>query len=227
MLDTIKKVEQKIEQACIRSGRNRNEVKLVAVSKTHPAQLIHEAYETGLRTFGESRAQEFRDKITVLPKDIEWHFIGHLQRNKIKYVAGNADLIHSVDSVHLAKSISEYAVSKSLTVSILMEVNTSAEETKYGLSLQEATETFSEISEMSGIHLKGLMTMAPFVDDEKLIRSSFEKLRRLKEELSSFTDKANIVELSMGMSQDFEFAIEEGSTLVRVGTAIFGSREVM
>lgn len=226
MKDAIQRVEERIRQACNRSGRKREEVTLVAVSKTFPSEAIAEAYQSGLRIFGESRAQEFKGKVTALPDDIEWHFIGHLQRNKIKYVLPHARLIHSIDSLALAEAASEYALRHALSVSVLMEVNTSGEEAKYGLSRQEAADTFLKINELPGLELRGLMTIAPFVRDEKKIRASFKMLRRVKEEVSRFTAPEHTAELSMGMSADFETAIEEGSTMIRVGTAIFGAREV-
>lgn len=226
MLDAIQRVEERIQQACSRSGRNRDDVTLVAVSKTFPAEYISGAYEKGLRIFGESRAQEFKGKVIGLPDDIEWHFIGHLQRNKIKYVLPYAHLVHSIDSIALAEAVSEYALKHALSVSVLMEVNTSEEETKYGFSVQKAADAFLKINELPGLMLKGLMTIAPFVSEEKIIRASFERLRRIKEEVSRFAQPENTAELSMGMSADFETAIEEGSTIIRVGTAIFGAREV-
>ncbi len=227
MLDAIQRVEERIQQACQRSGRNRDEVTLVAVSKTFPAEYIARAYANGLRIFGESRAQEFKGKVIGLPDDIEWHFIGHLQRNKIKYVLPHAHLIHSIDSLTLAEAASEYTLKHALpAVSVLMEVNTSGEKAKYGFSSQEAADAFLKMNEMQGLVLKGFMTIAPFVSDEKKIRASFERLRQIKEDVSRFAAPENTAELSMGMSADFETAIEEGSTIVRVGTAIFGSREV-
>ncbi len=226
MLDAIQKVEERIQRACARSGRSRNEVTLVAVSKTFPAESIKKAYEAGLRIFGESRAQEFKSKVIGLPDDIEWHFIGHLQSNKIKYVLPHVHLLHSIDSLALAEAASRYAQKHGLSVSVLMEINTSGEKAKYGFSPQEAADAFLKMNDMQGIVLKGFMTIAPFVSDEKKIRASFQLLRRIKEEVSRFTAPENTAELSMGMSADFETAIEEGSTIVRVGTAIFGSREV-
>ncbi len=227
MIDAIHKVEEKIIAACERSHRNTEDVKLIAVSKTHPSERIAEAYQTGVRVFGESRAQEFKDKILKLPEDIEWHFIGHLQKNKIKYVVPVATLIHSIDSLRLAQSIGEFAASRDTEASILMEVNTTSEEAKFGFPPDQAIEAFLQINEMSGLRLRGLMTMAPFVSDPELIRASFKALAGIREKLSSHVDAENVSELSMGMSQDFEIAIEEGSTMVRIGTAIFGSREVV
>ncbi len=227
MLDAIQRVEERIQQACRRSVRNREEVTLVAVSKTFPAEYIVRAYENGLRIFGESRAQEFKGKVIALADDIEWHFIGHLQRNKIKYVLPHAHLIHSIDSLALAEAASEYTLKHALpAASVLMEVNTSGEKAKYGFSPQEAADTFLKMNEMPGLVLKGFMTIAPFVSENKKIRASFEMLRRIKEDVSRFAAPENTAELSMGMSADFETAIEEGSTIVRVGTAIFGAREV-
>jgi len=226
MLKSIQRVEEQIMSACEKYGRNRQDIKLVAVSKTFPKSYINEAYVHRLRVFGESKAQEFRDKVRDLPEDIEWHFIGHLQRNKIKYVAGKAFLIHSVDTLNLARALSDYAISKSINIRVLMEVNTSAEDAKYGVNPQQAADSFVEIYNLPGLNLQGLMTMAPFVSDEKLVRKAFSTLRGLKENLSSQIPTGSKLELSMGMSQDFHWAIAEGSTIIRVGTALFGSREV-
>jgi len=226
MLKSIQRVEEQIMSACEKYGRNRQDIKLVAVSKTFPKSYINEAYVHRFRVFGESKAQEFRDKVRDLPEDIEWHFIGHLQRNKIKYVAGKAFLIHSVDTLNLARALSDYAISKSINIRVLMEVNTSAEDAKYGVNPQQAADSFVEIYNLPGLNLQGLMTMAPFVSDEKLVRKAFSTLRGLKENLSSQIPTGSKLELSMGMSQDFHWAIAEGSTIIRVGTALFGSREV-
>ena len=226
MLETIQRVEEQILYACEKYSRNRQDIKLVAVSKTFPNSRIEEAYADGLRVFGESKAQEFRDKVRELPKDIEWHFIGHLQRNKIKYVAGKAFLVHSVDTLNLAQALSDYAISNSIEIAILMEVNTSAEDAKYGVDPRHAQDTFLEIYNLPRLKLKGLMTMAPFVSDEKQVRAAFSVLRNVKENLLSQLPNDTELDLSMGMSQDFQWAIAEGSTIIRVGTALFGSREV-
>lgn len=217
-------VRQRIRQACVRSGRDPQDVQLIAVTKTMPPEVIQAAYDLGVRRFGENRAQEFRDKIGRLPGDIEWHFIGHLQSNKIKYVAGKVALIQSVDSVELAQALSDFAVKKNITQAILLEVKTSPEATKYGVPPEQAEAVFMQIRELPNIFLKGLMTIAPFTDNEVSVRKSFRQLRELRDALASRVSDREVAVLSMGMSHDFEIAIEEGSTMVRIGTSIFGAR---
>ncbi len=224
MRAAIERVEARIEAACRRAGRKREEVTLVAVSKTFPVETVAQAYAAGLRIFGENRPQELKNKVLALPDDIEWHFIGHLQTNKIKYVAGKAQLIHSVDSMHLAQALSDYAVSKQLTETILVQVNVSEEISKHGFEPDEAPERFLEIAALPGLQVKGLMGMAPFSDDEARVRSAFRKLRTIQNAIVQQVPQADSSALSMGMSGDFEIAIEEGSTIIRVGTALFGSR---
>lgn len=227
MRQAIEQVEQQIERACRQSGRERREVQLIAVSKTKPVALIQEAWENGLRTFGESRAQEFRDKVKQLPVEIEWHFIGHLQKNKIKYVAPHCTLLHSVDSLELGQALSEFAVKKQINVAVLMEVNTAREASKFGVEPDRAGDVYQQLCNLPGIEPKGLMTIGPYVQDEKHIRQAFAELRELREALRPFLPEDNLRELSMGMSQDYFWAILEGSTMVRVGTALFGAREVL
>ena len=194
------------------------------MSKTLPAELIEHAYEAGLRIFGESRPQEVRDKTPVLPQDIEWHFIGPLQTNKIKYVLPVCRLIHSVDSLHLAQSISDFCKKRDISANILLEVNTSSESSKIGVQPAEAKEIFNKIRLLPNINILGLMTIAPFTNVEEDIRHSFRRLAKIKKELHSKMGRDQRFELSMGMSQDFEIAIEEGSTMIRIGTSIFGPR---
>jgi len=227
MFDVIRTVNDKISTACKRSGRYPDDVKLVAVSKRFPVQRITEAYESGLRIFGESKAQELRDKVGVLPENIEWHFIGHLQTNKVKYVVPFAKLIHSVDSIHLAQAISAYAVKNGHKPNVLMEVNTSDEESKFGFNVENSCEAYQQINKLQGLHICGLMTMAPFVSEEDEIRKAFRKLKKIQKQLKQMDLGLDVRELSMGMSQDYEIAIEEGSTMVRIGTAIFGKREAV
>lgn len=215
---------ERISGACQRAGRKPSDVRLVAVTKTVSADVIGEAYGIGQRDFGENRAQDLRDKAKELPGDIRWHFIGHLQTNKIKYVAPAAVLIHSVDSWELAQALSVYCAKHDLRNEILLQVNTSGEVSKYGLPPERAKEIFLRIhEELPNISLKGLMTMAPLTDDEKSIRSTFKALKRLQEEISADVDNEAVNILSMGMTHDFEIAIEEGSTMVRIGTALFGN----
>ncbi len=216
-------IQERIAKTAERSGRNYDEITLLAVSKYFPVEVIDEVYGFGMRYFGESRAQEIRDKAPVLPKDISWHFIGPLQTNKIKYVVPNADLIHAVDSLKLAQAIDNYAKRNKIKPKILIEINTSAEEAKHGFGVEEAIEKTLEISEMGNLDVQGVMTMAPHTDDKNKIRQSFSSLKNIQEQLQNH--KAGLFKiLSMGMSGDFEIAIEEGSTLVRVGTGIFGLR---
>lgn len=208
----------------MRCGRDPAEVQLIPVTKTLSTEVIRVAYNCGLRKFAESKAQEFRAKINLLPPDIEWHFIGHLQTNKIKYVLPPCNLIHSVDTLKLAQAISDFCARKSMTCSILMEVKTSVEESKYGVDTFQALDLFWQIKKLARIHLCGLMTIAPFTEDRHLIRRSFVTLREIREKIYNTIGRDQKLELSMGMSQDFEIAIEEGSTMVRIGTSIFGPR---
>ena len=203
-------------------------VKLVAVSKFHPVECIAEAYEAGQRIFAESRPQELAAKVEVLPKDIEWHFIGHLQTNKLKMVVPYASLIHSVDSRKLLMEINKYAVNKGLKARILLEMFIAQEESKQGFSQEEIMEIVEEISRqpLEGLELCGLMGMASFTEDQQKVRSEFESLSAAFNHIKEiYGDKfPHFKELSMGMSNDYPIAIECGSTLVRIGTRIFGSR---
>ena len=223
--DNLINVKRKIENACLRSGRDPEEVRLIAVSKTKPALMIQEAYDWGQRLFGENRPQEIRDKQPVLPADIRWHMIGHLQRNKVKYVVGHAAMIHSVDSVRLAEAISEEAVRNQLTVPVLVEVNMALELSKFGLRPEDTEEFIEAIAPLKGISVKGLMTIAPYTDDPESNRGYFRDLRNLSIDIDSKNiDNVSMCELSMGMTGDYEVAVEEGATFVRVGTGIFGDR---
>ena len=224
--DRVEKVQSAIEKACKRSGRSPEEIKLIAVSKTFPAEVIQQAYDAGLRIFGENKAQELRDKAPQLPADIEWHFIGHLQSNKIKYAAPVSALIHSVDSLSIAEALSAFAVKKGMEIPVLIEVNTSGEASKFGMTADDVEENFKQIRMLENIKVRGLMTIGPMTADEERIRNSFRLLRSLRDKLAAIADESEIAALSMGMSQDFEIAIEEGSTMIRVGTAIFGHRGV-
>lgn len=223
--ENLKEVEKNIMEACKKSGRDRNEVTLIAVSKTKPISMIEEAYETGIREFGENKPQELRDKYQELPKDIHWHMIGHLQRNKVKYVVGNASLIHSVESIRLAEAINQEAEKKDIVMPVLVEVNVAEEESKFGFHVEEVEDALKQIQEHSGVCVRGLMTIAPFVDNPEDNRPVFQKLNKLYVDMKTKNidnDTMNI--LSMGMTGDFEVAVEEGATMVRVGTGIFGAR---
>ena len=221
--ERLKIVEQNITEACGRVNRKRSEVRLIAVSKTQPNEAIIEAFKNGIIDFGENKAQELKRKASEIQENIIWHFIGHLQTNKVKDVVRAAEFIHSVDSIKLANEINKRAGKLNKRQKILLEINTSGEESKFGLKDENEIFALAEFcSEASNLELVGLMTMAPFVSDEKILRSCFGSLRELKEKLNQ--KGFNITELSMGMTNDYEIAVEEGATMLRIGTAIFGSR---
>lgn len=223
--ENLKEVNNRILAACKRAGRNPEEVTLIAVSKTKPASMISEAYSAGIRDFGENKVQELCEKHLMLPEDIRWHMIGHLQRNKVKQVIDKAVLIHSVDSVRLAEQIEEDAARKDLVADILLEVNVAEEESKFGFKLEGAEDAIRKIAKLPHVKIKGLMTIAPFVENPEENRSIFKKLRQFHVDMESKNiDNVNMNMLSMGMTGDYEIAIEEGATLVRVGTGIFGTR---
>lgn len=218
-------VENEIREACLRAGRRREDVTLIAVSKTKPVSDLEEAYALGVRIFGENKVQELADKYEVLPKDIEWHMIGHLQRNKVKYIIDKVALIHSVDSLRLAETIEKEAAKRNITVNILIEVNVAREESKFGLMPEELEEFIAKISDFSHIRVKGLMTIAPFVADSEENRVIFQRLHKLSVDIETKNvDNITMRVLSMGMTNDYAVAIEEGATMVRVGTGIFGAR---
>lgn len=218
-------VEENIRQACERAGRREEDVTLISVSKTKPMEMIEEAYDYGKREFGENKAQEMKEKQEALPKDIKWHFIGHLQTNKIKYVLGRACLIHSVDSLHLAQAIEKECQKRGLEADILVEVNVAEEATKFGFSLEETLELVQKIANLSHLHIKGLMTIAPFVENPEENRNIFRQLKQLSVDIGAKNiDNVDMSVLSMGMTGDYQVAIEEGATHVRVGTGIFGER---
>lgn len=223
--DNIEEVQKQIEAACIKGKRNPKEVTLIAVSKTKPVSMLEEAYKTGCRDFGENKVQELTDKYELLPKDIRWHMIGHLQRNKVKYIVGKVFLIHSVDSYRLAEEISKEAVKKNTEVNILIEVNAAGEETKFGVSIEEAPKLVREIALLPQVHIKGFMTIAPFTENAEENRQYFRKMKQLCVDIKQKNiDNVSVEVLSMGMTGDYKVAIEEGSTFVRVGTGIFGQR---
>ena len=218
-------VKEKINIAAIKAGRNVADIELIAVSKTKPVEMIQEIYNLGIREFGENKVQEITAKSEVLPNDIHWHMIGHLQRNKVKTILPKAVLIHSVDSVRLAKTISDEAVKQNIIANILLEVNVANEETKFGFTPAETEKVLIEIASMPNIYVRGLMTSAPFVDNPEENRQYFRELKQLCVDLKAKNiDNTSMDFLSMGMTNDFETAIEEGATHVRVGTAIFGDR---
>lgn len=223
--ENLAEVEARIQAACERSGRRREEVKLIAVSKTKPVSMIEEALEEGILDFGENKPQEIREKYGVLPKEIRWHMIGHLQRNKIKYIIDKASMIHSIDSERLAEAVEAEAAKHNLVMPILVEVNIAREESKYGLMEEETLPFIEKVSCFPHLRIEGLMTIAPFVENPEENRKYFEKLRKLYVDIKSKNiDNVNMCNLSMGMTGDYEVAIEEGATMIRVGTGIFGAR---
>ncbi|ROR29152.1 hypothetical protein EDD66_10387 [Mobilisporobacter senegalensis] len=218
-------VEEKIQAACNRALRNREDVTLIAVSKTKPVSMIQEVINLGITHFGENKVQELCEKTEEIKESLNWHLIGHLQRNKVKYIIDKACLIHSVDSLRLAVAIQEEALKKNVIVPILIEVNIAKEDTKFGVAEEEVQELVLEISKLSNVRIKGLMTIAPFVENPEENRVYFRKLRQLLVDIKSKNiDNVDMKVLSMGMTNDYEVAIEEGATMVRVGTGIFGER---
>lgn len=223
--ENICHVESNIRSSCQKAGRDPKEVTLIAVSKTKPVSALLEAYQCGCRHFGENKVQELVDKYELLPKDIKWHMIGHLQRNKVKYIVDKAYLIHGVDSLRLAEEISKEALKKGVTAHILIEVNLAGEETKFGVSAAEAEDLVRKISLLPSIQAEGLMIIAPYVENPEKNRQYFVGLHQLSVDISEKNiDNVNMNVLSMGMTGDYMVAIEEGATYVRVGTGIFGER---
>lgn len=218
-------VEQRIMTACNKAGRSRNDVTLIAVSKTKPVSMIQEVMEEGIIEFGENKVQELSSKYEVLPSNLHWHLIGHLQTNKVKYIIDKVDLIHSVDSFKLAEQIEKEAAKKDIICNILIEVNIAKEDTKFGVLAENVYPLILEISKLEHVRIKGLMTIAPFVEDPEKNRDHFKNLRQLNVDIKSKNiDNVSMDVLSMGMTGDYEVAIEEGATMVRVGTGIFGER---
>lgn len=248
MKENIRQIEQRIQEACDRVGRMRSEVTLIAVSKTKPNEMLQEAYDLGMRHFGENKVQELAQKYEDLNdrfrEKVHWHLIGHLQRNKVKYIIDKATLIHSVDSIRLAQQIEEEAAKRNLSCDILIEVNIAEEDSKFGVKAEDVLPLIQEISHLTHIRIRGLMTVAPYVENPEKNREYFMKLRQLYVDIKTkntdnICDGSNLLEntfhaekslmnfdvLSMGMTGDFEVAIEEGATMVRIGTGIFGERD--
>ena len=218
-------IKKAVADMCQQSQRSQASCTLIAVSKTKPVEMLKEAYEAGCRDFGENKVQELLDKYDKLPDDIRWHMIGHLQTNKVKYIVDKVALIHSVDSLKLAKEISKEACKKNLTVRILVEVNVAEEATKYGFKAEEVEEAVRCISVLPGIKVEGLMTIAPFVENSENNRVYFQQLKQLSVDISAKNiDNIDMNILSMGMSGDYLVAVSEGATYVRVGSSIFGNR---
>lgn len=223
--ERLVEVEKNIIEACKKSNRPREEITLIAVSKTKPIPLLEEAYQVGIRNFGENKVQEMTQKYDTMEKDIKWHMIGHLQTNKVKYIIGKTSLIHSVDSYKLALEIEKQASKHNCVVDILIEVNISNETTKYGVMEQDVVDLITKISGLSHVHICGLMTVAPYVIDPEDNRLYFRKIKQLSVDIASQNiHNVDMNILSMGMSGDYMVAIEEGATMVRVGTSIFGER---
>ena len=226
LADNYRQVLNNIQDACQAVGRDPKEVTLVAVSKTKPVEMLQQVYDAGARVFGENKVQEIMDKYDHLPGDIRWQMIGHLQRNKVKYIVDKVDMIHSVDSYRLAQTIETEAAKKNVTVSVLLEVNVAEEESKFGLKMDEVLPLVQQISELPHVQVKGLMTIAPFVSNPEDNREIFRKLKKLSVDIEAKNiNNTTMSVLSMGMTGDYMVAVQEGATMVRVGTGIFGERD--
>ena len=225
ILENIKQVEENIIKSCEKVGRDPKEVTLIAVSKTKPYTAIEEALPSGVLDYGENKVQELTEKYEILPKDIRWHMIGHLQRNKVKYLVGKVELIHSVDSLRLANQIETEFAKKNEIANILIEVNMANEESKFGITSETTEQLVREISKLEHVRIKGLMTIAPYTDNPETNREYFRNMKKLSVDITEKNiDNVYVNILSMGMTNDYEVAIEEGATMVRVGTGIFGAR---
>ena len=224
--ENLKHVRERIEQAAIQSGRSGEEITLISVSKTWPAEVVQKAVSAGATVLGENRIQEAESKIPLVSGPVSWHLIGHLQRNKVRSAIQLFDLIHSVDTLRLANEIGKRSIQNDVKTRVLVQVNTSGEASKFGVDPEGALDFVGMVSEVEGITVEGLMTIGAFLPDSEAVRPSFARLR----ELGIRIDEAKLsgvsmTQLSMGMTNDFEVAIQEGSTMVRIGTAIFGSRD--
>ena len=224
--ENLANVRKNIEESCKKVGRDVSEVTLITVSKTKPLSDLRIAYEEGSRDFGENKVQELVSKIDEMPSDVKWHLIGHLQRNKVKYIAGKVAMIHSVDSYRLAEEINVQAKKNSCEIPILIEINIAGEDTKFGIKPEEAEELIREISELENVKVSGLMTIAPNVANPEENRAYFKAMKDLFVDISSKNiDNVEMKVLSMGMTNDYTVAVEEGATMIRVGTGIFGARD--
>ena len=223
--ENLEQVRKNIELACKEAGRDPKEVTLISVSKTKPVSMLQEAYDAGSRDFGENKVQEIMDKVPQLPSDIRWHMIGHLQRNKVKYIVDKVALIHSVDSLRLAETIEHEAAKHNVTIPVLIEVNVAQEESKFGLKTEEVLSLVESVATFPHIHIEGLMTIAPYVEDPEENRGIFRQLKKLSVDIATKNiNNVNMSVLSMGMTGDYQVAVQEGATMVRVGTGIFGER---
>ncbi len=226
LAENYKNVEERISDAAQKSGRKREDITLISVSKTKPLEMIEEAMDLGYDVFGENKVQELVDKYENIKSPVTWHLIGHLQTNKVKYIVDKVEMIHSVDSLKLAETIEKEAAKRDVVVKILLEVNVACEETKFGLKVEEVLPLIMQIKDFPHIKLAGLMTIAPFVADPEENRPYFRQLKQLLLDINSKNiDNVSMNVLSMGMTNDYEVAIEEGSTMIRVGTGIFGERQ--
>ena len=226
--ENLEEVRGRIAAACGRAGRDPSEVILLAVSKTKPASMIREAMEAGQRAFGENYVQELCEKVELFGNSADWHMIGHLQRNKVKNVIGKVSMIHSVDSMRLAEQIEKDAGKQGISVNVLLEVNVAAEESKWGFTPEETEGILRQLSSFPHVHVCGLMTSAPITEDPESNRGYFRQLRTLFDSLAALKlPNTDMRVLSMGMTGDYEVAVEEGATMVRVGTGIFGARLTM
>ncbi len=224
--DHLINVETTIQTACEKVHRRRSEITLIAVSKTKPVEMLQEVYDAGVRDFGENKVQEICEKYDKLPPDIRWHMIGHLQRNKVKYIIDKVCMIHSVDSYRLAEEINIQAKKRRIVMPVLMEVNIAGEQTKYGVSKEDAILLAQEMSHLDNLHVQGLMAVAPYVEDPEDNRKYFQQIRKLAVDIQRKNiDNIDMHALSIGMTGDYAVAIEEGATMVRVGTGIFGERD--
>ena len=225
ILENIKQVEENIIKSCEKVGRDPKEVTLIAVSKTKPYTAIEEALPSGVLDYGENKVQELTEKYEILPKDIRWHMIGHLQRNNVKYLVGKVELIHSVDSLRLANQIETEFAKKNEIANILIEVNMANEESKFGITSETTEQLVREISKLEHVRIKGLMTIAPYTDNPETNREYFRNMKKLSVDITEKNiDNVSMNVLSMGMTGDYQVAIEEGATMIRVGTGIFGER---
>ena len=223
--ENLEQVRKNIDEACRMAGRDPKEVTLIAVSKTKPVSMLKEAYDAGARCFGENKVQEIMDKHPQLPEDIQWHMIGHLQRNKVKYIVDKVFMIHSVDSLRLAQTIEQEAAKHNVCVPVLLEVNVAQEESKFGLKMDEVLPLIETIADFPHIKVQGLMTIAPYVENAEDNRDFFRQLKKLSVDIEAKNiNNVSMSVLSMGMTGDYQVAVQEGATMVRVGTGIFGER---
>lgn len=223
--ENLEQIRKNIDEACRMAGRDPKEVTLIAVSKTKPVSMLKEAYDAGARCFGENKVQEIMDKHPQLPEDIQWHMIGHLQRNKVKYIVDKVSMIHSVDSLRLAQTIEQEAAKHNVCVPVLLEVNVAQEESKFGLKMDEVLPLIDTIADFPHIKVQGLMTIAPYVENAEDNRDFFRQLKKLSVDIEAKNiNNVSMSVLSMGMTGDYQVAVQEGATMVRVGTGIFGER---